>query len=1020
MNVNQLLKDYQVKLEELVSQHESSKSELESKILDKKNKSDKLILDASTLLKRCKQEIFKKYQAEIYDEFISYLTAFAIPCSKEDYCGDETYCELLKQLTEKNEIYEETKNDIINLEDELSVLNKEFNDKVEELTKTTKQLYEKNCELITTEISLSDDNIVSDLPLEINIGNIRRKAAGSLVKISGNSNLRYPLTFNIRTSKNIIIDTSKYKDDQTINDIFTGLIFKFMSSFPGGYARLGVIDYIQTQEISQIFNALSGTGLALFDGVIDTASNRDKLLLFLKEQAKEISMIMSNNDSTDLYGLFSKEITSNPFHFIFIKNAIKGISEESLNILYNLSNVYFNCGIRFIWLDDFSDDNSSLGSERKSVLGKIFDSCSVYRVKSNGIFDTDDALVEFVSLPKDMGNSDVFEYFVNYKKTIGEKDRKTILFEDIGFNTDSVFYDKALAVPVGKSDNELVYMYFAMDGEFPVANMIIGDQGSGKSVLIDTFIFNAAIKYSPNDIEFHLIDFKNNSTSNYKNENFLIPHIKKISENNDVSEAKAILQNIYETIRKRNGVDFAKAALVSNIGKVDDLYQYRKIQQKYPALKILPQIIVVIDECQHILDSAELLDLTEMIVREGRSAGIHLLLATQKPNFQMNNKIADYIDGRWCFYTKKETADNFLNNKAGNIITTWDKKQYRALYSLTKGVKFSMMKPAYHNNNTGLYSKIIREKYNVPCDLFVVGESKPLYSIDYNYAESKGNTLFVPLGCDYQDKDILKGITLNLNRVKSDILLIGDSQNVIDSLVTSLLKSSTTSSIDSYVVNGLGVNKVSGRFKDSAVKFYKSSDYLTALQEVYNIYADRNSEADTEKQYNPILFVVTGIDNVQQFIEDASNSTMSKEEFEKEKARILSTYTDNDEQLEAISVLRKRMKYQSGTADKNNKVVSGQKSMIELIKNGYRVNIIVCLSVMNDPFSNDDSYSYSKINELKNIKHKIIFNSLSSKSKRLLNDRVVTAKLLSNLSNYDCLFETEEIVQKIKILQYED
>lgn len=155
---------------------------------------------------------------------------------------------------------------------------------------------------------------------------------------------------------------------------------------------------------------------------------------------------------------------------------------------------------------------------------------------------------------------------------------------------------------------------------------ILGQSGSGKSVLLNNIISSAILKYSPEDLMLYLMDFKGVEFNRYRG----VKHTKAVLvDNSDPQMTLEVLRELREENKTR--VKLWQKESVSNI----DGYN-----KKYPN-KRLPQILFVADECQVMfkenvsngterLIQQEISEILNIIATQGRSQGIHMLLATQQ------------------------------------------------------------------------------------------------------------------------------------------------------------------------------------------------------------------------------------------------------------------------------------------------------------------------------------------------------------------------------------------------------
>ena len=222
--------------------------------------------------------------------------------------------------------------------------------------------------------------------------------------------------------------------------------------------------------------------------------------------------------------------------------------------------------------------------------------------------------------------------------------------------------DKAMVVPVGSSEQgELVD--FTLDTVSHIHCFIIGQSGTGKSVFLHDVIIGAMSKYSPEELELYLMDFKIGGVefNRYKNEK----HVKALLvDNSDVQITLEILRDISNRMRERGKL--LRASGVSNIVEYN---------QKNPDKK-MPRIVFIADECHVMFPSSnnkemklyrEISDILVKIAKEGRSQGVHLVLATQ--TIAQSEIPSDVVNNISDFYLLKcaISDSNKLVDKSSDI-----------------------------------------------------------------------------------------------------------------------------------------------------------------------------------------------------------------------------------------------------------------------------------------------------------------------------------------------------------------
>lgn len=175
----------------------------------------------------------------------------------------------------------------------------------------------------------------------------------------------------------------------------------------------------------------------------------------------------------------------------------------------------------------------------------------------------------------------------------------------------------ALPIAVGQ-DNYGTYMYIDI-AEMPHC-LIAGTTKSGKSVALNTFLLSLIYKFSPRDVRFVLIDPKRIELGVYEG----IPHLAMpvIIDQEDFTPA---LTWLFEEMERRYSV-----FEVYGERNIVDLNQ-RLVEERKPKL---PYIIMIMDEFSDWISSAgqEAENMLQRIAQKARAAGIHIVLAAQRPS----------------------------------------------------------------------------------------------------------------------------------------------------------------------------------------------------------------------------------------------------------------------------------------------------------------------------------------------------------------------------------------------------
>ena len=157
--------------------------------------------------------------------------------------------------------------------------------------------------------------------------------------------------------------------------------------------------------------------------------------------------------------------------------------------------------------------------------------------------------------------------------------------------------------------------------------LVAGSTGSGKSVCINSFIASILIRMRPDECKLVLVDPKKVELSNYNG----IPHLM-CPVVSDPKKASIALQKIVAEMEHR--YDLFSEKNVKNIGGYNEWVEKENKQAGSEIEKKMPFIVVIIDELADLMLVAakEVEDSIMRITQMARAAGIHLIVATQRPS----------------------------------------------------------------------------------------------------------------------------------------------------------------------------------------------------------------------------------------------------------------------------------------------------------------------------------------------------------------------------------------------------
>lgn len=180
--------------------------------------------------------------------------------------------------------------------------------------------------------------------------------------------------------------------------------------------------------------------------------------------------------------------------------------------------------------------------------------------------------------------------------------------------------------------------------------LIAGMTGSGKSEFIITYILAMAVNYSPDDVAFILIDYKGGGLAfafENKATGVSLPHLAGTITNLDKAEMDRTLVSIDSEIKRRQKI-FNEAR--DQLGESTiDIYKYQRFYKEGKLKKPVPHLFIICDEFAELKSQQpDFMDNLISVARIGRSLGVHLILATQKPSGVVNDQIWSNTKFRVC------------------------------------------------------------------------------------------------------------------------------------------------------------------------------------------------------------------------------------------------------------------------------------------------------------------------------------------------------------------------------------
>ena len=204
---------------------------------------------------------------------------------------------------------------------------------------------------------------------------------------------------------------------------------------------------------------------------------------------------------------------------------------------------------------------------------------------------------------------------------------------------------RSLAVPIGmRSGKETMILNLHEKAHGP-HGLVAGTTGSGKSELIQSYILSLAVNFHPHEIGFLLIDYKGGGMANLFRK---LPHHLGTITNLDGAGGMRALTSVKAELSRRQRIfaDF----------QVNHINGYMRLFKEGAAAEPIPHLFIISDEFAELKkEQPEFMKELVSAARIGRSLGVHLILATQKPAGIVDEQILSNSRFRLCLKVQNES-----------------------------------------------------------------------------------------------------------------------------------------------------------------------------------------------------------------------------------------------------------------------------------------------------------------------------------------------------------------------------
>lgn len=473
-------------------------------------------------------------------------------------------------------------------------------------------------------------NVGSGFPKNIMIGNVHYPAdifedsyGYEVLKKNfsdTDGKIKLPLVLDSEGTINVLTESNE-ESIGSAQEFIHNIMWSFLSAFPVTKLNLSIFDCERKGGSIVPFLEIKKKNQDLFDQDIHTS--QDEIYERLKKFNSQIDDCIQHKLGNKYKSLIEYN-KANPargeaIQLLVINDFPSGFDSRNIEQLINIVKNGSKCGIYTI-INYNRDITFSRYESIDDYIGQLKKYTAVVEIKEDACY-----LAPFnlkIDGFADVSAEETETFAADYLEKANDVKNRGLSFKDI--LDDELFSRNAggsLEIPVGIGDEDKIVPICFGKGSSHHA-LVAGATGSGKSTLLHTLIMSALLHYSPDELNLYLMDFK--SGTEFKiYDSYRIPHIKLLALDAMQEFGESILEDLVNEIGRRS--DKFKEAGVSKLG------EYVKTTGI-----AMPRILVIMDEFQILFNDSSnrkvaynCAELAKRIVTEGRSYGIHLLMATQ-------------------------------------------------------------------------------------------------------------------------------------------------------------------------------------------------------------------------------------------------------------------------------------------------------------------------------------------------------------------------------------------------------
>jgi len=421
------------------------------------------------------------------------------------------------------------------------------------------------------------------------------------------------------TGASLVIKTTA-DQQQTASAMMQAVMLRIASGIPPSQSRFTIIDPLGLGEPFAGFMHLADHDELLVTSRIWTEPQQiEQRLADVTEQMEVVIQKYLRNEYESIGAYNAMAEVPEPYRFVVVANFPANFTETSARRLASIAASGARCGVYLI-----------LSVDTKAPMPSDFSLAEVEKhsttlVLKNGVFTWNDP--EFSKWPLTVEEAPSDEMFTRIIQRVGKAakaaKRVEVPFDRVAPKEEDWWRGSTageVLAPLGPAGaKKLQYLKLGKGTSQHV--LIAGKTGSGKSTLMHAMITSLALQYSPNELQFYLIDFKKGVEFKLY-DHYKLPHARVIAIESEREFGLSVLEQLDRELKRRGDL-FRDLA-------VQDVAGFRQTGHPDP----MPRILLLIDEFQEIFVEDDKLAqeaslILDRLVRQGRAFGMHVILGSQ-------------------------------------------------------------------------------------------------------------------------------------------------------------------------------------------------------------------------------------------------------------------------------------------------------------------------------------------------------------------------------------------------------